>query len=172
MGNNTDGLVGVDVDATYTGTTTNGVDAPLALGTTVRGTDGTVYVLCQAAEAISTTTKEPYALGIDEAFQASKLTKTLAIAGYRIGFAPEVAVADNDFFWARTAGVFDIRVAASCAADITLFTTAVAGRLDDTSGGSHVAVYGVVITTAASASSSASNTVREAIVTNLLVTEV
>lgn len=165
-------MMGVDVDLTYAGTTTDGENAPFTLGTKVRGTDGVEYVFCQAGAAISTTTKEPYCLAIDESFQAVKVTKALAIAGHRIAFAPEVAIADNDFFWAKLSGTFNIRVAASCAADITLWTTATAGRLDDTSGASHVAVYGVVIVTAASASTSAGNTVREAIVTNLLVTEV
>ena len=157
----------------FTGTTTDGENAPIPLGTYAEGPDNQLYVFVQAGEAISTTTKECFALGIDENFQALKLTKALAVAGHKVAFAPQVALADNAFFWAICRGSnFNIRVAASCAADITLWTTATAGRLDDTSGASHVAVFGVVLVVAASASTSASNTVREALCVGPLVTEV
>lgn len=155
---------------TWAGTTTDGQNAPIALGTTARGTDGQEYVFVQAGAEISTTTSQPFALAIDENFQAVKITKALASAGHMIGFAPQAVVADNDFFWAVTKGSnFNIKVGVSCAADVNLWTTATAGVLDDTSGGSHVAVLGVKIVTAASTSASAGSTVREAIVTNTLV---
>ncbi len=57
----------------------------------------------------------------------------------------------------------------SCAADTNLWTTATAGVLDDTSGGSHVAVLGIKLVVSASASVSAGSTVREVIMTNTLV---
>lgn len=171
----TDGKVGFNVSTVVAGTTTNGENAPVALGTVATGTDGQRYVFCQAGEAISTTTKQPFFLAIDENFQALKLTKALAIAGHRVGVAPRQIISDNDFFWAILGGAnFDCKVAVSCAADITLWTTATAGVLDDTSGGSHVAVFGVVIAVAASTSASAGSTVREAVVApgGMLVTEV
>lgn len=165
-----DGKIGSNVDTVYEGTTTDGAGAPMRLGTRTRGPDGQEYVLVQAGEAISTTTSQPFALAIDENYQAVKLTKALASAGHMIGFAPQAIIADNAFFWARTRGSnFNIKVGASCAADVNLWTTATAGVLDDTSGGSHVAVLGVKIVVAASASQSAGSTVREAIVTNTLV---
>jgi hypothetical protein len=166
----TNGAIGFNVDNVYAGTTTNGANAPLTLGQTATGVDGQTYVFVQAGEAISTTITQPFALAIDENFQAVKLTKALASAGHIIGFAPQQIIADNAFFWARLRGAnFNIKVGASCAADVNLWTTATAGVLDDTSGGSHVAVLGVKLVLAASASASAGSTVREAIVTNTLV---
>jgi len=166
----TNGLIGVDLSAVTAGTTTDGAGAKFTLGQTAMGTDGTQYTYVQAGEAISTTTKQPFALAIDENFQALKLTKALASAGQQIGFAPQQIIADNSFFWAITRGTnFNIKVGVSCAADVNLWTTATAGVLDDTSGASHVAVLGVKIVTAASTSASAGSTVREAIVTNTLV---
>ena len=166
----TNGMVGVDLLAVTAGTTTDGAGAKYTLGTRVTGTDNGEWIYVQAAAAISTTTKEPFCLAVDENFQAAKITKALATAGHMIAFAPPVIIADNAFFWAQTKGTnFNIRGAASCAADVNLWTTATAGRLDDTSGASHVVVLGVKLVTAASASTSAGNTVREAIVTNTIV---
>ncbi len=163
-------LAGIDLSAVTAGTTTDGAGAPYALGTRVAGTDNGEWVFCQAGAAISTTVKQQFCLAIDENFQAVKVTKALASAGHLIGFAPPQIIADNAFFWAQVKGSnFNIRVAPACAADVNLWTTATAGLLDDTSGGSHVAVLGVKLVVAASASTSEGNTVREAIVTNTLV---
>lgn len=161
----TDGTLGVQPDVTFAGTTTDGENAPFSLGTTVRASDGKLLQMVQAAAAISTTTNEPFFLAIDENYQAAKITKALANVGHRVGIAPQVAIADNAFFWAILTGAnVNCRVAASCAADVALWTTATAGILDDTSGGSHVRVMGVALVVAASASTSAGNTVREAII--------
>jgi hypothetical protein len=54
---------------------------------------------------------------------------------------------------------------------VNLWTTATAGRLDDTSGASHRVVLGIKIVLAASASTSAAQTIRNAIITNTLVPE-
>lgn len=164
------GRVGMNVSFTYPGTTTDGENAPYALGTVADGTDAQRYVFCQAGAAISTTTKQPFTLAIDENYQAVKITKALASAGHLVGVAPQVIISDNDFFWAITRGAnFNMKVAVSCAADVNLWTTATAGVLDDTSGGSHVAVLGVKVVVAASTSASAGSTVREVIMTNTLV---
>lgn len=166
MGYVTDGQLGIDLTRVTAGTTTDGEDSEFTLGTTAKGTDGQEYVYVQAGAAISTTTDEPYALAIDENYQAVKLTKALVQAGHAVAWAPEQIIADNAFFWAIKRGSnFNIKVGVSCAADISLYTTATAGVLDDTSGGSHVVVQGVVIVTAASTSASAGSTVREAIAT-------
>lgn len=171
MGFVTDGKAGIDLTRVTAGTTTDGEDAEFVLGQTAAGNDGQEYVYVQAGAAISTTTDEPYALAIDENYQAVKLTKALVQAGHAIAWAPEQIISDNDFFWAIKRGSnFNIKVGVSCAADITLYTTATAGVLDDTSGGSHVPVEGVVIVTAASTSASAGSTVREAIATYPIVT--
>lgn len=171
MGFASDGKIGVNVNLVDSSARSDGAGGPQHnLGETVKGTDGQEYVYVQAAETISSTTNEPFALAIDENYQASKLTKALVLAGHAVAWAPEQVIADNAFFWAIKRGSnFNIKVGVSCAADITLYTTATAGVLDDTSGGatanSQVPVVGVVIVTAASTSASARSTVREAIAT-------
>lgn len=153
--------IGADVDNVYTGTTTNGANAPAQLGTVVRGADGTQYVLVQAGEAIMASTKAPNAVAIDEDYQAMLMTTALAAAGHALGFAPQIVIADNAFFWARTRGSnFNARVAASSAADTFLRTSATAGRLGVGSTASAV-YFPAVLVVAASASTSAGNSVRE-----------
>jgi hypothetical protein len=118
----TSGCVGVDFTATPT---TAGFD----LGTRVLGSDGTEWVYVQASGAIT----QYDAVGIDENYQAAALTKAIADDGHQIGFA-QVAFTDNDYGWVATRGSnISVRVAASCAADVALYTTATAGVLDDTS---------------------------------------
>lgn len=167
MGYVNDGKLGINLTQVDSSAPSDGSGGPqFNLGETAKGTDGQEYVYVQASGTISSTTTEPYALAIDENYQAAKMTKALAQAGHAIAWAPEVAIADNEYFWAIKRGSnFNIKVGVSCAADIALYTTATAGVLDDTSGGSHVIVQGVVIVTAASTSASAGSTVREAIAT-------
>lgn len=166
---NSSGVLGVDVDRVSAGTTTNGEDAEFGLGTEVLGSDGVLYRYVQAGAAVSTTTDEPYALAIDESDQAVKLTSALALVGHRIGFAPRQIIADNAYFWARMRGTFPIRVAASVGADALLgmIGTSDAGRLaaaPTTASAGNAVVMGVMITAAASASASAGNTIRTALV--------
>lgn len=159
-------LIGCDVDAVIAGTTTDGEGSPFALGTRVRGADGVEYVLCQAGAALMAATTDPNAVAIDENFQAQLMTTALALAGHELGFAPAAVIADNAFFWARVAGAnFNARVAASAAADTYLRTTITAGRLGTASTASAVVFTGVVLVTAASASTSANNSVREVLMT-------
>jgi hypothetical protein len=153
--------IGADVDGVSAGTTVNGVGAPLQLGTRVNGVDGTEYVLVQAGAALMASTKAPNAVAIDEDYQAQLMTSALAAAGHGLGFAPQAVIADNDFFWARVGGSnFNHRASASTAADAFLRTTITAGRLSATSTASAVA-FPAVLVVAASASTSAGNSVRE-----------
>lgn len=158
--------IGANVDFTFAGTTTDGQNAPFALGTTVDG-DGVRYMFVQASGAISTSTNEPYALAIDSAGQAAKMTTALALKRHRLGVAPRLIISDNDFFWARIYGagsVVPMRVAASAAADSSLRTTTSAGRLGTASTVSAVVYAGCVLTVAASASgASTGSTIRNCI---------
>lgn len=171
MGNKlTTPVIGPNVDTVTAGTTTNGELAQFPLGTRIFGEDGTEYVYVQAAEAITTAVTSPNAVAIDEDYQASLMTTALALNNYELGFAPlgtgKDLVPDNSFFWARVAGSnFNARVSASAAADTYLRTTITAGRLGTASTASAVVFYGVVIVAAASASTSASNSVREVLAT-------
>lgn len=158
-------LLGVDFNATYTGTTTDGADAPFQLGLCMNGQDGKEFIFCQASAALATVASQALCLAIDENFQAAKITKALANVGHIIAVAPQAIIADNDFFWAIINGAnLNLKVAVSAAADVALWTTATAGVLDDTSGASHVRVVGITLVVAASSSASAGSTVREVIV--------
>jgi hypothetical protein len=164
------GLIGANVDRVTAGTTTDGAGAEFPLGTRVTGPDGTEYVYVQAGEAITTAVTSPNAVAIDENYQAMLMTTALALVNHELGFAPigssiEV-IPDNSFFWARVSGSnFNARVSASAAADTYLRTTITAGRLGTASTASAVVFYGAVLVVAASASTSAGNSVREVLVT-------
>lgn len=160
------GVLGVNVDRVDT-------DAAFALGTKVYGTDGTDYTYVQAAEAISTTVNEPYALCIDEDFQALKATAAGALENHSFGIAPRQIIANDAYFWARAmqhGQEVPLRVAASVGANVVvgLGNGATAGRLQAsvTASAGNAIVLGVMITAAASSSGSAGNTIRNAIVNN------
>lgn len=159
-------ILGVNVDRVDTA-------AEFALGTKVVGTNGTDYTYVVAGEAISTTTSEPFALGIDENFTALKGTAAGALDNHSFGIAPQLAIASGSYFWARAMNSgYDVplRVAASVGADVVIGfgASATAGRLQAsvTASAGNAIVMGVMITDAASASASAGNTVRNAIVNN------
>lgn len=151
----TSGQIGVNLDETTAGTTTNGVDAKFTLGQRVTANDASEWVYVQAGAAIT-----QYSwVAIDENFQAVMGTKALADAGHGVGFA-QVAFSDNDFGWVcvNGPGNITVRVLASCAADVQLYTSGTSGALDDTSA-SQTLIRGVVLVTAATNTASS----REAI---------
>lgn len=142
----TSGIIGVSLTTTTAGTTTDGADAKFTLGQRASGSDNTEWVYVQASGAIT----QYDAVGIDENFQAAALTTAIADDGWQIGFA-QVAFADNEFGWVCSRGAnISARVAASCAADVALYTTATAGVLDDAST-SQTKIDGVVAVTAVTA---------------------
>ena len=151
----TDGTLGINLAETTTGTTTDGADAKFRLGQRVTASDGSEWLYVQAGAAIT----QYYTVTIDENYQAVHCTKALVDAGHQIGFA-QVAFADNEFGWVcvHGPGNITVRVAASCAADVQLYTTSNAGILDDTSA-SQTIIRGVVIVAAATNTASS----REAI---------
>lgn len=142
----TDGTLGINLAETTSGTTTDGAGAKFTLGKRVTATDGSNWVYVQAGAAIT----QYYTVAIDENYQAVHVTTALAAAGHQIGFA-QVAFSDNDFGWVcvHAPGNINIRLAASCAADVQLYTTSTAGVLDDTSA-SVTLIRGVVAVVAAS----------------------
>ena len=134
----TDGKAGVDI-------ATPSSVAGFNLGEKVHCNDGTIFHYAKAISAIS----QNYWVGIDEAHNASLLTKGIADDGWNIGVAPTTFAA-NDYGWFTMVGTHNGRVAASCAADVPLYTTAVAGVLDDASTG-QTKIDGVVAVTAVTA---------------------
>lgn len=131
-----DGSIGIDLSQTST-TLDHG------LGDRVIGNSNTEWVYVQASGALA----QFDAVGIDENFQAGALTKAMADDGHAIGFA-QIAFADNEYGWVATKGSdIGCNVLVSCAADVALYTTATAGKLDDTST-SQTNIDGLVAVTA------------------------
>ena len=140
----TSGTIGANLDTTST--------TPLfALGERYSGTDGTEWVYVQASGAIT----QYFSVGIDEDFQATVLADAGGAASHLWG-AAQVAFADNEYGWIPVKGTnFRVRVAASTSADAKLYTTGsggTAGVLRSSGATGAVALNGVVITVAASAS--------------------
>lgn len=160
-----DPYIGVSFELQYTGTTTDGEDAPFALGMKARGADGTEWVFVQAGAAIT----QYDTVIVDENYQAQAITTTLATeasgdSGCLIAFA-QLGFSDNQMGWVATKGSnISARGAAATTADVLLYTTATAGVLSSTSAG--VLLNGVTFVAAASASSAeiiASNPVSRAL---------
>lgn len=128
-----------------TGVKTTRVDdeAQFALGTRVPAIDNQEYVYVLADTAIT----QYQWVGIDEDFDAAPLTKAIADDGWQIGVA-QVAIADAKYGWVAVKGAnLTANVAGSCGADVALYTTSTAGRLDDTST-SQTKIDGAVVVTA------------------------
>lgn len=126
----TDGKMGVSLTATVAGTGSSSDEGDqFKLGEVVSTQDGGEYMRVHAATAIT----QYDAVGVDENFEASAITKGMVDDGWMVGFA-QIAASDNDFFWLAMKGAnIQVRLAISCAADVPLYTTGTAGVLDDTS---------------------------------------
>jgi acetylglutamate kinase len=143
----TDGKIGIDLTATPANANPGEV-----LGVKVSTEDAGTFMYVHASGAIT----QYDAVGIDENYEAAALTKAIADDGHMIGFA-QVAFDDNDYGWVCVNGSnINVRVAASCAADVSLYTTSTAGVLDDTSA-SQTKIQGITAV-AANATASGTNT--------------
>lgn len=143
-------------------------EAKHRLGDVGYGTDGTEWVYVQASGALT----QYGCVAIDENYQAAPMTNTLGATSHMVGFA-QTAFANDEYGWVATKGSnISVLVRASCAADVKLYTTDSAGRLDDTVGGSGIAITGVVLVTAASGSAgSGGGLTREVIATHPTLVE-
>lgn len=122
-----------------------------AVGTKGVLPDGGEAVYISASSAIAVND----AVGIDENFAAAPLTKAMADDGFNFGVCADVGIGSGEYGWARTRGSnFSVKVLASCAADVPLYTSATAGSLDDASS-SQTKIDGIVIVTADGGSGSA-----------------
>lgn len=90
-----------------------------------------------------------YVVLIDEAYEADMIDTTNSASGFGqlVAVAP-IAVTAEYYFWAQIGGVASVRVAASCAANVAINTTATAGQLDDDATAGAEVVDNIVLTTA------------------------
>lgn len=126
--------------------------AEFKLGHTVTSQDGVVFMYVQASEVIA----QYDAVAVDESFAAIKLTTAAADDNHTIAFA-QVAFAADAYGWVALKGSgdnFKVNVLSSCAADVPLYTTGTAGKLDDSST-SQVEIRGVTIVSANAGSTAA-----------------
>lgn len=114
------------------------------LGDRTTDSVGKEYVYVQADGAI---TAAGYVVVIDENYQAAMLSTSNDARGDLVGVAP-AAFADNEYGWVQVKGPCVIRVAASCAANARINTTATAGQLDDDGTSGAFPVQGAYLTTA------------------------
>lgn len=144
-------VIGVDLDAVVAGTGTSSDQGnQFVVGQTVTSDEGRVYMYVHASAAVSLYD----VVGIGEDFEAAPLTKAMADDGWMVGVANEVALSDNDFGWVCIKGSdVEVNVLASCAADVALYTTGTAGKLDDNST-SQTKIDGIVSTEANGTSTS------------------
>jgi hypothetical protein len=95
-------------------------------GTLVNLSDGGQAMYVRGLSEISTYA----AVVIDASAGALMTTTTRAVANKRIGFA-QVSIASGFYGWVQLGGAPKVNLAANCAPNVPLYTTATAGVLDD-----------------------------------------
>ena len=150
MAYNTSNMSGVDYTQVFTppavGDRNYGEEAAFTLGQISTGSDGSEWVYVQLGTG--GLTGSGYVCVMDEAFGAVMLSTSNDVFGYHVGVPVGTGVAvEDDYVWLQIAGVCPtIRVAALCAENALLSTTATAGELDDAAG---LVVDGIILTTTA-----------------------
>lgn len=132
----------LDVDFTRVDT-----EAKHTLGEEQPGSDGNTYIYCKSGTSPDGTAG--YSFLLDESFVTANCTTTAAGSNpQRVVFSQATeAISPGEYFWCVSHGrSFKVFVAASCAADVKLYTTASATVLDDAV---TTLVEGVRLTTAA-----------------------
>jgi hypothetical protein len=154
----------------YNLTSSDGLAANFKLGTTVE-VGGSTFMYCKASAAINAYDICIVVRGVTTQGITTTNAGT-AVTGQGSGTVtetytplviPQFGVAQDEFFWGL-AGPFDldwqgnsfkVNVLASCAADVVLFTTATAGKLDDTD--TNYVIRGLTLTAANGGSTAAVN---------------
>lgn len=108
-------------------TDTTAAPAQLREGTIVSTSDGGQAMYVKALSEISTYA----AVSIYADNTAQMLTTTTSATTKRVGFA-QTSIASGYYGWVQTAGNVKVNLAANCAPNVPLYTTATAGVLDDT----------------------------------------
>ena len=122
-----------------------GSQPPVALGTRVTGSDGSVWVY--VVLGTGGLTNPGYVCIYDEDFLAVMVSTSNDVFGTHVGVPVCDTAAEGDYVWLQIAGTTPgVRVAALCAADVALSTTGNAGELDDASG---LIINGITLTATA-----------------------
>lgn len=134
------------VTALIGGFNPNAVDTSpvIPVGTTVVLDDGGQATYVQALSEISTYA----AVAVYDTFKAQMLTTTLAATSKWFAVA-QVSIPSGQYGWVVRGGKFLVNLAANCAPNVPLYTTATSGVLDDATV-SAGQIAGVIATTSIS----------------------
>ena len=155
----TDGKIGVDLTATYASTSAGSTTLfPVTPGTRVNTTNNGVYVFARAESIINQFDAVIMSTYADSAsstpvLRAVPVTTTNAAAlGYNmVGFA-QTAIASSYYGWIGINGILQVNLLVACQPKVPLYTTATAGKLDDTTVSAGY-IQGIVANTSATSAS-------------------
>jgi hypothetical protein len=109
------------------GLTATSTTEDIPVGTKVSLSDGGEAIYVQAISEVS----QYAAVSIYVDNTANMATTTTAVTTKRIGFADSVSIPSGSYAWVRLSGRPVVNLAANCADQVPLFTTATGGVLDD-----------------------------------------
>jgi hypothetical protein len=155
----TDGKIGVDLTATYASTSAGSTTLfPVTPGTRVNTTNNGVYVFARAESDISQFDAVIMSTYADSAsstpvLRAVPVTTTNAkdLGFNMVGFA-QTAIASSYYGWIGINGVLQVNLLVACQPKVPLYTTATAGKLDDTTVSAGY-IQGIVANTSATSAS-------------------
>lgn len=101
---------------------------PFALGTVATTHDGNVFRFCLADAALT--------VGLVYEIDTDYGVSTALVAGMEVGTpvgVPTVAVTSGDYFWLQVAGSFEVVSAGAITAGAAIYSSATAGKVDDSS---------------------------------------
>ena len=155
----TDGKIGIDLTATYASTSAGSTTLfPVTPGTRVGTSNNGVDIFARAEsdiaqfDAVIMSTYSDSA-SLTPVMRAVPVTTTNAAAlGYNmVGFA-QTAIASSYYGWIGINGMLRVNLLVACNPKVPLYTTATAGKLDDTTVSSGY-IQGIVANTSATSAS-------------------
>jgi hypothetical protein len=155
----TDGKIGIDLTATYASTSAGSTSLfPVTPGSRVTTSNNGVYMFVRAESDIAAYDAVIMSTFADSAsltpvMRAVPVTTTNAAAlGYNmVGFAQN-AIASSYYGWVGINGLLKVNLLIACNPKVPLYTTATAGKLDDTTVSAGY-IQGVVANTSATSAS-------------------
>ena len=155
----TDGKIGVDLTATYASTSAGSTTLfPVTPGTRVNTSNNGVYIFARAESDIAAYVAVIMSTYGDSAsltpvLRAVPVTTTNAAAlGWNmVGFAQN-AITSSYYGWIALNGVVKVNLLIACQPKVPLYTTATAGKLDDTTVSAGF-IQGIVANTSATSAS-------------------
>ena len=155
----TDGKIGVDLTATYASTSAGSTTLfPVTPGTRVNTTNNGVYIFARAESDISAFDAVIMSTYADSASSTPVLravpvttTNAAALGWNMVGFAQN-AITSSYYGWIALNGVVKVNLLVACQPKVPLYTTATAGKLDDTTVSAGF-IQGIVANTSATSAS-------------------